>query len=31
LPGIGHWIGEEAPDAVNALLLEFLAHLQPAG
>ena len=24
LPGIGHWTGEEAPDAVNALLVDFL-------
>lgn len=29
LPGIGHWIGEEAPQAVTDLLLEFLAGLGP--
>src|SRR5690606_601964 len=24
LPGVGHWVQNEAPDRVNALLLEFL-------
>ncbi len=28
LPGCGHWTQQERPDQVNALLLEFLAHLQ---
>jgi len=27
LPGIGHWTPEEAPAAVNELLVEFLAHM----
>ena len=27
LPGIGHWTQQEAPAAVNAALLEFLATL----
>ncbi len=27
LPGIGHWTQQEAPDAVNAHLLEWLAGL----
>jgi pimeloyl-ACP methyl ester carboxylesterase len=27
IPGGGHWIGEERPDEINALLLEFLAGL----
>ncbi len=26
LEGVGHWMPLEAPDAVNALLLDFLAH-----
>jgi pimeloyl-ACP methyl ester carboxylesterase len=30
VPGCGHWIGEERPDAVNAALIEFLGSL-PAG
>ena len=30
LPGIGHWIAEEAPAAVNDLLVEFLARLRTA-
>lgn len=25
LPGVSHWVQQEAPDAVNALLLDFLA------
>jgi pimeloyl-ACP methyl ester carboxylesterase len=24
IPGIGHWTQQEAPDAVNAAILEFL-------
>jgi pimeloyl-ACP methyl ester carboxylesterase len=24
LPGVSHWVQQEAPDAVNALLLDFL-------
>ena len=28
LPGCGHWTQQERPDQVNALLIEFLAHLQ---
>jgi pimeloyl-ACP methyl ester carboxylesterase len=27
VPGTGHWIQQQAPDAVNAALLEFLAGL----
>lgn len=27
IPGVGHWLPQEAPDAVNAALLEFLASL----
>jgi pimeloyl-ACP methyl ester carboxylesterase len=27
IPGGGHWIGEERPDEINAVLLEFLAGL----
>jgi pimeloyl-ACP methyl ester carboxylesterase len=27
LPGAGHWIQQERPAAVNALLIEFLAGL----
>lgn len=27
IPGGGHWIGEENPDEINAVLLEFLAGL----
>ena len=27
IPGAGHWIQQERPDAVNALLLEFLKDL----
>jgi pimeloyl-ACP methyl ester carboxylesterase len=27
IPGGGHWIGEERPDEINAVLLEFLANL----
>jgi pimeloyl-ACP methyl ester carboxylesterase len=29
LDGIGHWVQQEAPDAVNRLILEFLHTLQP--
>jgi pimeloyl-ACP methyl ester carboxylesterase len=28
IPGGGHWIGEEHPDEINAVLLEFLAGLR---
>jgi pimeloyl-ACP methyl ester carboxylesterase len=27
LPGCGHWVGQERPDAVNDEILRFLAHL----
>lgn len=27
MPGAGHWLGEERPDAVNSALLKFLAEL----
>ena len=27
VPGAGHWVQQQAPDAVNAALLEFLARL----
>jgi pimeloyl-ACP methyl ester carboxylesterase len=27
LPGVGHWVQQEAPDAVNTALLSFLARL----
>jgi len=27
IDGVGHWVGEEAPDQVNAALLEFLGSL----
>lgn len=27
IPGGGHWIGEERPDEINAVLIEFLAGL----
>jgi pimeloyl-ACP methyl ester carboxylesterase len=27
LPGVSHWVPEEAPDRVNALLVEFLAGI----
>jgi pimeloyl-ACP methyl ester carboxylesterase len=27
LPGVGHWVGEERPDELNAALLAFLAGL----
>ena len=29
IPGIGHWTQQEAPDAVNSALLEFLGTLNP--
>jgi len=29
IPGIGHWTQQEAPDAVNAALLDFLGTLNP--
>jgi pimeloyl-ACP methyl ester carboxylesterase len=32
LPGVSHWVQQEAPDAVNALLLDFLgAHREGGG
>jgi pimeloyl-ACP methyl ester carboxylesterase len=31
LPGAGHWLQQERPDEVNALLLGFLAECRPAG
>jgi pimeloyl-ACP methyl ester carboxylesterase len=27
IPGIGHWTQQEAPDAVNALMVKFLRGL----
>ena len=27
VPGAGHWVQQQAPDVVNAALLEFLASL----
>jgi pimeloyl-ACP methyl ester carboxylesterase len=27
VPGAGHWVQQEAPDAVNAALLDFLGGL----
>jgi pimeloyl-ACP methyl ester carboxylesterase len=27
VPGAGHWVQQQAPDAVNASLLEFLASV----
>ena len=27
IPGVGHWIQQEAPDRVNARLIEFLKGL----
>ena len=27
VPGAGHWVNQEAPEAVNAFLLEFLGDL----
>ena len=29
IPGIGHWTQQEAPDTVNAALLDFLGTLNP--
>ena len=29
IPGAGHWVQQERPDAVNEGLLEFLSRLQP--
>lgn len=29
LPGIGHWVQQEAPHTVNGILLDFLAKLSP--
>jgi pimeloyl-ACP methyl ester carboxylesterase len=31
LPGIGHWIQQEAPEAVTAALLDFLRTIKTAG
>jgi hypothetical protein len=31
LDGVGHWIPLEAPDAVNTLLIEFLAEHRALG
>jgi pimeloyl-ACP methyl ester carboxylesterase len=28
IPGAGHWVQQEAPDAVNEALLEFFAGLE---
>jgi pimeloyl-ACP methyl ester carboxylesterase len=27
IPGIGHWTQQEAPDAVNELILDFLKQI----
>jgi len=27
LPGVSHWVQQEVPDRVNALLLDFLSTL----
>ncbi len=31
VPGVGHWVQQEAPEAVNAALLEFLGGLTLSG
>lgn len=31
IPGIGHWVQQEAPEEVNRLLLEFLGEVSPVG
>lgn len=31
VPGAGHWIQQERPETINALLLEFLAELRTLG
>jgi len=28
IPGAGHWTQQEAPDEVNALMLDFLSSLE---
>lgn len=28
LPGVGHWIQQEAPEAVNSMILRFLDELK---
>lgn len=30
LPGVGHWLQQEAPAAVNAIMLDFFARVFPA-
>ena len=30
LPGVGHWLQQEVPDAINAIMLDFLARVFPA-
>ena len=30
IPGAGHWVTQEAPDAVNAALLDWLSEVAPA-
>jgi pimeloyl-ACP methyl ester carboxylesterase len=29
VPGAGHWVQQEQPEAVNRLLLEFLSKIRP--
>jgi pimeloyl-ACP methyl ester carboxylesterase len=31
LPGAGHWIQQERPAEVNAVMLDFLRELRPWG
>lgn len=31
IPGVGHWVQQEAPEAVNAAMLDFLREAWPAG
>ena len=31
VPGAGHWVQQQAPDAVNEALLAFLAEVEDGG